>query len=359
MALAVVGLLALSPLFVLYGQQARPYSLLAFVSALSLLAFFRFTESPSSRKRASLWFLSSVLLMHTHYLGGLLIALEIAYGLTCLGDHRLRTLAYGVLGGLSIVPWMAAAMGSSIMNQQDPIPHIAWIESPTATDLAWFFVTIFGASPFIGARWLVLLLSVIVILFAVDLFKTRELHSRELFLIGVALGIPIAVLLVSVLGPKPIFAGRQLLAPALAATILVGVALDRVPRYLGGAIVAALTVWSMSALPTAMPQRTKPPWRDVAEYIRANHPDEPIFVEEGWVQLPLEHYAAGASISPLQDQPAGPSVLVCRPARCDRSREPAFAEHAAKTRTWYWGQNGEFELNVYTLGASTAFESRD
>jgi uncharacterized membrane protein len=58
LALGLVVIFALSPLFVYYGQQARPYALIAFLSAANLLAFVKVLDEPQERKLVAIWAIS-------------------------------------------------------------------------------------------------------------------------------------------------------------------------------------------------------------------------------------------------------------------------------------------------------------
>ncbi|MBN1138565.1 MAG: glycosyltransferase family 39 protein, partial [Anaerolineae bacterium] len=74
-SLAAAALGALSPMYLWYGQEARMYSMLAFLSLLSFYLYLRAFFEPN-RSRAG-WIAAyisvSALLVLTHYLGALLI----------------------------------------------------------------------------------------------------------------------------------------------------------------------------------------------------------------------------------------------------------------------------------------------
>ena len=75
---AVAALAAFSPLLVWYSQEARPYILLALLTALSLLAFVRCVESWRTRDLAW-WAGLSVLALATHYFALVLIVPQAAW----------------------------------------------------------------------------------------------------------------------------------------------------------------------------------------------------------------------------------------------------------------------------------------
>ncbi len=75
---AMAALAACSPLLVWFSQEARPYILLALLTALALLAFVRFLESWRGRDLAW-WAGLSVLALATHYFALVLIVPQAAW----------------------------------------------------------------------------------------------------------------------------------------------------------------------------------------------------------------------------------------------------------------------------------------
>src|SRR4051794_12347257 len=73
--LAAAALVAFNPLLVWYSQEARPYSLLVLLCALSLLFFLRGWR-PRARRDLWLWALVSALALLTHYFAAFLVVPE-------------------------------------------------------------------------------------------------------------------------------------------------------------------------------------------------------------------------------------------------------------------------------------------
>jgi hypothetical protein len=86
-AIILAAILALSPLFVWYSQEARAYELYALASAVSLLYFLRAYRS-GGRTLLALWALSSVLALLSHYFAVFLVAPEALLLLGRLGPGR-------------------------------------------------------------------------------------------------------------------------------------------------------------------------------------------------------------------------------------------------------------------------------
>jgi mannosyltransferase len=95
---AVAAIAAVSPLLVWYSQEARAYSLFAFLSALSLLFFARALEEPSP-SALSWWAATSALALLTHYFALFFVAAEAA----ALLYHRRRQATYVATGAITAV----------------------------------------------------------------------------------------------------------------------------------------------------------------------------------------------------------------------------------------------------------------
>jgi 4-amino-4-deoxy-L-arabinose transferase-like glycosyltransferase len=103
--LVVAALVAFNPLLVWYSQEARPYSLLVLLGAVSLLFFARALRRGASRD-LWLWALASALALLTHYFAAFLVVPE-ALWLAWIWQPRLRALAAGGLVaavGTALIP---------------------------------------------------------------------------------------------------------------------------------------------------------------------------------------------------------------------------------------------------------------
>jgi uncharacterized membrane protein len=112
---AVIGtaLVAFNPLLIWYSQEARAYSMLVLMSALTLLTFAYARERPRA-PAVGAWALACILALTTHYYAVLVVAPEAAW---LLFEHRGRrairlALAAIVLTGLALVPLLIAQTGT-------------------------------------------------------------------------------------------------------------------------------------------------------------------------------------------------------------------------------------------------------
>jgi len=354
MALGALALLALSPLFVLYGQLARPYSLIALLAALNLLAFVRFIDANAPRDAGLrfpglLWALSSAALLYAQYMGILLIGVELMYGLLVTPSRARQVIGHAALGCVSIVPWALLAMGRSLAGHEDPLPQVDWMTAPASTDFAWFYVSIFGESQLLRVRWLLALAALVAALVIRRALRQRIAPEHVLF-VALAFAPPLLVYLLSVVGDKPLFASRQLLGSALAFVVVTGLCLAALPRVARYVSLAALLIWSASSVHHAFPERIKPPWRDIAAYVEARYPGQRTLAEDWWIEVPFDHYRKGniVALGSLHGASLdGPALLLCRTPRCAPTLEAHDLQSRARhVHQWNWGTG---QLDLYEI----------
>jgi 4-amino-4-deoxy-L-arabinose transferase-like glycosyltransferase len=341
-AIGGLAILAISPFFVYYGQQARPYSLIALVSAANLLAFVRLLDTPGDRRRVIAWWATCAVLAWAQYLGILSVAVEIIVLLLKLPRSDKVIVLGGTLSVVTVLPWVIAAMGSMMLRRVNPLPTIAWIEPPTLPNLVWFYAGVFGDVPGVHSRLLLLPLAVLGVAFYSNAIRSRRSRSASALtaLTGIAVGVPLAVFALSVFGPKSVWATRQLIGPALAFVSLVGLWVANCPRWLGAAVLAGVVVWSGAAVPSAFPVHSKPPWQAVAHYLDVEYPNRPVLATENWVFGSLGYYRRVGEVITVRSNPSQPVLLLCRPGRDD-----GLAHDSTQLRTWSWGRAHNTEGN--------------
>lgn len=114
--LTAAAVVATNPFLIWYSQEARAYALLVPFAALSFVSFVWALEAPN-RRNLTIWAVSSVLALLTHYFGVFLVgpetlALLVVFG---RGPLRRRVLPYAcapVAAGLALVPLVAHQVSS-------------------------------------------------------------------------------------------------------------------------------------------------------------------------------------------------------------------------------------------------------
>lgn len=342
LALGALSLLSLSPLFVYYGQQARPYALITFLSTANLLAFLWALESPGERRRLALWAALGAFWLYAQYLAALFIALQIGIAFCYLRSDRLTILAYGLAGGAFILPWLFVAMGGAIVGGADPLSQISWMRAPTLADFLQFYVSIFGGEPRVRVRWFLVMLAVLAMVYVCRLVASRNLPAEQLLLWLTGIVVPTVVYIVSAWGPKPVFAERQLLGAAVAFVVLIGLCLAALPRSLAIGFLLILLVWTVTAFPQAFPSNAKPPWRDMAARIDTQYGSMPVVAPEAWVSGPLAYYRRVGSVrlwSEITEHEKGTQLLVaCRAfINCSDVEAEGLNSRRSLLATWQWG----------------------
>ncbi|MGZ4215757.1 MAG: glycosyltransferase family 39 protein [Solirubrobacteraceae bacterium] len=119
----VAGLTACSPLLIWYSQEARSYSLLVALSAVSLLALACALEQPTPLTLGC-WVLASGLTLATHYYGVLVIVPEALWLLAARRRQRSVQVAVGLVAlcGLALIPLALGQNATGNTNWIAPIP---------------------------------------------------------------------------------------------------------------------------------------------------------------------------------------------------------------------------------------------
>jgi len=284
--LFVLAVCALSPFFVYYGQQARSYSLVALLATLSVLLLLKVREEPSRLRWPVLYGVTCALLVNTEYLTGLLLMIEFAYLLAARLPETRRSLLAGIAGMLTIVPWILVVLAQSEPREVSQV--FAWNPRPTATDVVFYVVAIFGWLETPGFTR-VLLLLVALSLLPVAL-RWREVNWSTISLpAALATVPPIALFLVSHYAPGSLWAMRQLIGSAVFLVLMIGYGLTLYRhRWVAFGLGRALVIWC------ALGVRSAPadiPWREVVSSLERDCAGCLIAGQEGMVVVPLRYYS--------------------------------------------------------------------
>lgn len=344
-ALGLNAILALSPIFVFYGQQARPYALIVFLSTANLLAFIRVLEKPNERTRAITWAVSCAFWVYAQYIATLFIAVQMGLALFYLRSGRLRILGYGSMGCVFILPWLIAAMGGALLSASDPLPEISWMGATIREDFIWYYVSIFGNIPGVKARWLLVALAILGMSYVQHIIVTRNVPVIHVFLFFMGIGVPVVVYLISVWGPKNLFAPRQLLGAAVAFIASIGLFIATFRKKLIVGILLTLVIWTIMALLQGLPHASMPSFRDMAENIDKEYGSTVVIVQENWVKIPFNYYRRAGSVRYWSDLTAGEKrdrfLFICRPFNCTDIESEELKSRSSLLATWRWGRLSE------------------
>ena len=267
--LITAALTACSPLLVWYSQEARSYSLLVLLTALSLLAFVYARETPTPRV-LTLWVLASALALATHYFAAVTVVPEAAWLLARYHRRPAVRVAVAIVGGcgLALIPLAISQNGTG---------HDSWIATaPLGLRLRQIVPQFLIGT---GAPARTVLRDVAIALVAVALARLviagpSDERDGALVAGGLALaGFVLSLVLVAV-GFDDLIT-RNVIALWLPAALVVagGLAHGRAGT-LGIALAAALCVIGVTAVIGVAADRSlqRPDWRDVARVLAPAHP---------------------------------------------------------------------------------------
>lgn len=300
-------LVAVNPLLVWFSQEARAYSMLALMGALSLLALVRALEQPTHRRLLA-WGVVAALALCTHYFSAVVVGPE-AVALVGLLVRRGSLTRAGAALALGPPAAMAAALLPLVVHQNDG--RASFIANETGS-LGYRFVQL-GKEDVIGygqpAKVALTLIGGAVVLVALAWLLRAGRRDRA----GAALplwvggaGVLLALFVSALI--TDYFSSRNLLGtwPALALIIAGGLAAPRRmwPAAGATAVLAALNLFCIAnVVRNPLLQRTN--WRGAVQAMGASprHPRAIVSDIESPIALPpylrgLSSFpAAGARVS--------------------------------------------------------------
>ncbi len=336
-AFVVVAVCSVSPFFVYFGQQARPYSFIALFASLTVFLLLKCQEEPSRRIWEIAYGFACSALMYSQYVGALLILPQLTTFAFPRSSRRKGLLIYGFIGILSILPWVLA-LGRNLLPGELQ-GNIGWISRPSLLSLVSFYVSLFGWLPMEGSARILLLLTVLSLSSIVLKYKSLD---RSTFLLLGALAVlqPLALFLFSVFGPISVWATRQVIGSAVFTICLLGLALGLHRRIVGFVFGAALIGWCVFGVPQAFPEHSKPPWSSIASSVDGKCGRCDVVGAEKWISLPLSHYARSRILDfPDYSNRLGRAdrvLFLCRPARCEMLKgfSPLYKTIEQERITW-------------------------
>jgi 4-amino-4-deoxy-L-arabinose transferase-like glycosyltransferase len=309
---AILGalLVAVSPLFIWYSQEARAYALFVLMAALAMLCFLRAERNPSGRNMA-LFALTGALALLSHYFAVFLLLGMALWLLAGPGERRARTrraalpaLAALALVGLALLPLISAQGGHGTQWIG------RWALSARLQAVPQYYLTGYAGAPLgHGVEALVAVLAIAGAGLGLWTMRARGAPPGDAEALSAPRGALIAgvVAVCGVLTPIVLVAlGADYLAPRnlVAAMIPVSALLALLivsPRMDGGAVArarlvtAALLVLALLAVSldvNVSPRLQRGNWRGLARALRAGPAERAITtVELG--SAPLEYYMPG------------------------------------------------------------------
>ncbi|MEZ5077024.1 MAG: glycosyltransferase family 39 protein [Solirubrobacterales bacterium] len=293
--IAAAALTAVNPMLLWYSQEARAYSLLALLCALSLLFCVR-AERRGERRDVVLWGVAAGLALATHYFAVFAIVVEVAW----LWRRRRE-----LMPGLAILVLAAAALAPLAIHQMS-YGHAEWISNSSLGHRLWAAAATFLTGetadiigrpqrPALAAVPLALALAAFALL-ALRAGRAERRAAALPLAVGVgAVAVPVGLALLAV--DKDYVIARNLMPALVPLLVVVAIAVaSPAAGRLGRAVGIALFAYSLGFCVWASwsPDLHRPDWRDVAA--RLGEPSKPRATVT-WTlgRTPLQHYLANGA----------------------------------------------------------------
>ncbi len=311
--LIVAWLAAVNPVLVWYSQEARSYSLMLLLTALSFLFFIRAMRGD---RRALLWWsVSSAAALATHYLAGaVLVPQALLLFFRSPLARRDTVLGIGLVAavGLALVPMINSQLG-----------HSGWIDALPLRPRAEGVPQNFALGFYSPNSWLPLV--PLVGLAAAVIYSIRNGTEEERSGLYLAGGIGLAgtaILVLPVVIGNDYVTTRNLLGLWVPLGLAAGIALaTRRLGWIGPAAVAALAVVSVALVVwTARdPDLQRPDWEDLAKAVDPPT-DRRAFVSlgaRGYNAVPLELYLPNTERLNRKSAPRVTELVLVRTKKID------------------------------------------
>jgi mannosyltransferase len=258
------ALTACNPMLIWYSQEARSYSLLALLSACTLLTFVYAREHPTPRALAW-WVITVVLALATHYYALLVIAPEAIWLLALYHRRRPVQLAMALTAvcGLGL---MALAIS------QNSTGHASWIRSaPLGRRLAEVvpqFLVGFGSVAYNELVWAAIGLCLAALALLATFGSPAE-RRRTLVVGAIAIAGLVLNLALVAAGIDDLLTRNMIALWMPAALVIAGSLAIARARWAGVALTVGLCAIGIAAAVSVAANRTlqRPDWRGVARVV--------------------------------------------------------------------------------------------
>jgi hypothetical protein len=322
-ALVATALVALSPFLIFYSADARAYSLVVLMTALSTLAMLVALERRSTRWWV-LYAACSCLAVYSHYTAVFLLAGQLAWLLAFHASARRPALVANAAAAVAFLPWLSGLLGDLDSGTTDILFALEPFDARTVRiSVSHWLVgyppagTATGLRDLPGTLALILLALGLVLAAAGIAARPRRLRLDPplVLVVVLAASAPLGELLVSAAGSNLLASGRNLAVswPGVALTLAALLVAGRRPLAIA-ATGLVLGAFAIGAVKILGPDFRRPDYDAVASYIDR-------------AATPRDAVADRASISPAGVPPAlavafGEPHRIFYPGRADVRYDP-------------------------------------
>jgi hypothetical protein len=243
-------LLALADMETYIAQQVRMYSWHVLWVIVSMTFFLRWMQR-GGRVTLGLWFIASLLLVYTHYIGLAALAAQGLIALIYL-RRRVRWVALGtlMLVGVAFAPWGLVVVGNQTANIGTGFNVPSTLESLWNWRDEWF-----------TGQWALLIGLAVFGLLPLNVSRSARVSWRSTALVLLWLILPVAGAYV-LNWFTPILMDYRLTQITPAVALLVALGLMNFPTLTRVFLVAVIVFYGVAIYDTPRP---RPPWRDVGQ----------------------------------------------------------------------------------------------
>ena len=303
-------LLSVNVFHLRYSQEARSYSLVVLLVALSFLSFFRCVKE-QDRFWGAGYVLSSVLALYAHFFAALALVVQLV-SLVFLPrprqaarKHILRLSIIAVLG--TPVLWFVVFRNRGQLD---------WVHPATAKDLYHFFLYMTGN----GLKFGIALLSFVI---ALKAWVSRgwdewTVQTWSFVVLVLWLFLPICATFVLSLW-KPVFVARFLIVCLPAALLLIAYGLTEIQYpWIRYALVMLMLLSALAPLRSYYAEPGPQDWRSAVGYVaRKAGAGDIAVVPDGYCEMPLHYY-----LKHVDTLPSFPAILSAAPDEIQGKASP-------------------------------------
>lgn len=294
---AVLGMLlfCLSPFVLWYGQEARTYSLLTFITAASHLLFLRFFRAEGLRYKF-LYFLSAVVGIYTHYFFIFVLISQLVYLLRFGLRTKLLRLFLGILAGVGgvFIPWVWYVLQLGLAANTQPL-----IPAPTSYNLMQVYINFILGFQAQGIQSLVVSLWPLILIVLFVIFTRRihiRLHQSDYFLLVSILPV---ILVYFASFYKPIFLPRYLILVVPSLFAVIAWLLMNLGKHIFSAlsvVIILLMLVSLNYQSQSLYSPIKEDYRSLVTHVTGQAtPQDIVVVSAPFTVYPIEYYYAGTA----------------------------------------------------------------
>lgn len=295
--------ISLNSYLIYYSQELRMYSLLLFLSLVSMWLFIKFLRDESDAKLPLIFlFAVNLLVVYTQYFGWMTVLTECIVVLLYDRQKLKAILAQTLAVGLCFLPWCFLVV-SAMADKGGFSQNLGWIDKPGFSAVALFVAELNGNPSLRFTTTLGLLIfTPPIIIWVSHIYKNRNRNCGILFTF-LALTAMLPVLLafaVSNLLQISIFVDRYFIAAAVPYMLLVAVSVSRIKSaWLRRVFALMMICWSLGVgVWNLTNHRTRVDWASVSNRIadrnRLDEKNEEVYVFEQWAAMPLEQELSGS-----------------------------------------------------------------